>query len=382
MLAVFAFCSSIAVAAESEPPIALGYPNFDSHFRQILDAGEVPGGAYAIVRDGRIVQAAGHGLRDANDSKTIDAETVFRVASVSKTFAAQLTGLLVREGKLHWDDPVYRFVPDFQLKNSRHTQTLQIQHLLSQSTGIVPNAYDNLLDANVKLIKILPKFRELSPVCQPGECYTYQNILFGLIDPVIEQATQQQYSDLIQQRLFNPLAMQQASIGQADFENAANRALPHVKRQKRWMQTVIQPGYYQVSPAAGVNASVTDLGKWLIAQMGYHPDILPPEVTDELTRERVRTDRELRRRGWRELLTDAHYGLGWRIYQLGDETIYLHSGWVKGYVADIAYSRKHRVGLVVLLNAESGHLNDITTEFWRQTLALEDNNKKPKKKPR
>ena len=94
MLAVFAFCSSIAVAAESEPPIALGYPHFDSHFRQILDAGEVPGGAYAIVRDGRIVQAAGHGLRDANDSKTIDAETVFRVASVSKTFAAGLAGLL------------------------------------------------------------------------------------------------------------------------------------------------------------------------------------------------------------------------------------------------------------------------------------------------
>lgn len=350
--------------------LAIDDEAFDRHFRQVLDGHKVPGGAYAIVRDGRIVVTAGHGLRSLGKSEPIDSNTVFRIASVSKTFAAQLTGLLVHEGKLQWHDSVDKYLPEFQLKRRQQTQRLQIRHLLGQSTGFVPNAYDNLLDANIHFVKILPRFRELEPICPPGQCYTYQNVLFALIDPVIEQATQQSYSELVQQRLFTPLQMQNASMGMDAFLASDNHAMPHVKQKGSWRVTKIQPGYYHVPPAAGVNASVTDLGKWLIAQMGYMPNIMPPEVTDALTTEQVRTERELRRREWRDLLTDAHYGLGWRIYKIGDETLYLHSGWVKGYVADIAYSRERHTGLVTLLNAESGAMNEITTEFWRQNLPV------------
>jgi beta-lactamase class C len=342
--------------------------DFDSAFRHILDEHGVPGGAYAIVHDGRIVRASGHGVRMLGGDEPVTADTVFRVASVSKTFAAQITALLVQESKLNWDDALIRFLPDFRFKRNGHAEALQIRHLLGQSTGIVPNAYDNLLEADMPLEKILPRFRELDPLCAPGACYTYQNILFGLIDPVVEQATSLSYSTLVQERLFKPLEMQHASLGMEAFLAAENRALPHVRRRGEWQPAEIQPGYYQVAPAAGINASANDLGNWLIAQLGYRPDIVPPQLVEQLTQKHVRTPRDLRRRHWRDMLTDAHYGMGWRIYDLGGEEIYLHSGWVNGYVADVAYSRNRRTGLVVLLNAESGAISEITTTFWRDVL--------------
>jgi beta-lactamase class C len=64
------------------------------------------------------------------------------------------------------------------------------------------------------------------------------------------------------------------------------------------------------------------------------------------------------------MITDAHYGLGWRVYQLGDQQIAYHSGWVSGYRADIAYSLTEGIGITVLLNAESSSINRLTTRFW------------------
>ncbi|MFW5926472.1 MAG: serine hydrolase domain-containing protein [Wenzhouxiangella sp.] len=343
--------------------------DLDREFGRILAEESVPGAAWAIVRDGRIVHASGYGERARGSRQPVTAETVFRVASVSKTFSATLTAMLVGEGLLHWDDAISRFVPKFQLDHPDHARRLQIRHLLGQSTGIVPNAYDNLLDASQSLEQIVPRFAEIEPMCRPGQCYTYQNVLFSLVEPAIEQTTGRSYGQLLDERLFQPLGMEQASTGMAAFLASANRARPHVRRGSQWLTTKVDGNYYRVSPAAGVNASALDLGRWLIGQMGDRPDVIRPELAAELTRKRVRTARELRRKGWRDLLTDAHYGLGWRIYTIGDEEIFMHSGWVRGFVAQIAYSRDRRTGLAIVLNAESSALNEIATHFWRQALA-------------
>jgi beta-lactamase class C len=69
------------------------------------------------------------------------------------------------------------------------------------------------------------------------------------------------------------------------------------------------------------------------------------------------------------MLTDAHYGLGWRVYQLGNERIAYHSGWVSGYRADIAWSPAHDLGIAVLMNVEGSSINALTTHFWEMAFA-------------
>jgi beta-lactamase class C len=355
-------CGSVNVAAHPD------LDDFDQNFARILSEHNLPGGSYVVVDQGRIVQAAGHGVRASGKPEPVGVDTVFRVASVSKTFAAQLAALLVSEGNLRWEDPVTGYVPEFSLARPEHASQLRLDHLLSQSTGIVPNAYDNLLNASQSLDQIVPRFRELEPMCAPGRCYTYQNVLFALVGPAIEQATGRTYDDLLGERIFRPLDMHRASTGMQAFLDSNDRAWPHVRRGKLWFATDVNENYYRVSPAAGVNASALDLGQWLLAQMGHRPDVIPPHLLGELTEKRIHTARELRRRGWRDLLTEAHYGLGWRIYTAGNEEIVLHSGWVRGFVAEVAYSPRRGIGLGVLLNAESSALNEITTGFWRSVL--------------
>jgi len=350
------------------PAAALDLARFDQDFARLLDEDRVPGGAYAVIEGERILQMAGHGRRMVAGIEQVTPETVFRVASVSKPFAAHLTALLVEEGWLTWDEPLRRHLPEFRLADPAHSEQLQVQHLLGQSVGVVPNAYDNLLDASQSLNQILPQFARLDPICRPGECYTYQNVLFSLIEPVIEGATDRRFEDLLEERVFQPLAMNDSSLGLEAYRASANRAVAHVRvsRHLPWVPARSNENYYRAAPAAGVNASARDLARWLIAQMGHRPELIGEDELRILTESRVRTSRELRRREWRELLSDAHYALGWRVYRVGEDTLYLHSGWVRGFVAEVAYSRHRQIGLAVLLNAESRALSRITTTFWRQ----------------
>jgi len=368
LIALLAFAAA-SIHASSNAPAHRDFAEIDRNFRILLEAKRVPGAAWAVVQDGRIVHARGHGVRSLDDQRPVTPETAFRVASVSKTFAAQLAGQLVAEGTLRWHDPVQRFVPEFTLARPEHARQLTLEHILGQSAGIVPNAYDNLLNAGRTLEQILPQFDKVEPMCPPGECYTYQNVLFSLVEPAIEASTGRRYGDLLRERLFEPLDMRQASVGFSDFRAQSNRAAPHVKvTRSRWVPVEVDENYYRVAPAAGVNASALDLGQWLVANMGYRPDVIRPELVRDLTRKRVHTSRELRRKGWRDLLSDAHYGLGWRIYSIDGRDLVTHSGWVRGFVAQVAYSPEHDTGLALLLNAESGAINDLSIHFWRQVM--------------
>lgn len=341
---------------------------FDSEIRRVVAETEVPGAAYAIVVDGRVETARGFGVREVAGREPVSADTVFRIASVSKTFAAQLAAMLVNEGRLDWKQPLPEFAPNFRLKGGSQ-QRIQLQHLIGQSTGLVPNAFDNLVDAGQSLEQILPQFRSLEPSCAPGKCYGYQNILYGLSARAIEQAAGQTYGELLAQRLFVPLGMQHASVGLEAMLAETNSAKPHLRRDGVWQRVELDPNYYQLPAAAGVNASAKDLAIWLIAQMGGFPDTVRSADITTLTTPRVSTPKDLRRGEWKDLLSSAHYGLGWRIYRIGDEPIILHAGWVKGYVAEISYSPRLRTGLVVLMNGESGSaLNQMGSQFWRREL--------------
>ena len=84
-----------------------------------------------------------------------------------------------------------------------------------------------------------------------------------------------------------------------------------------------------------------------------------------VTDPRVETRRDLRRKHWRDILTDAHYGLGWRIYRVGARELVYHSGWVSGYRADIAWSEEYGLGLAILMNAEGSTISELSTDFWQ-----------------
>jgi len=360
---VFQF--SPVFASSPEQQLVTEYETF---FRKHITEENVLGAAFVVVSRDQIIHLSTIGHTDTGRSQPINENTAFRVASISKTFAAGLAGVLVTEGEFQWDDPVTRYVPGFRINGD--SSKVRIRHLLGQSTGLIPHAYDNLIEDGVSMDRIQDQYRKLSYICSPGHCYTYQNSIFSLIEPVIEEVTSQSYAVLMEQKIFRPLDMRTASVGYESFINNPNHAKPHVLvRSGKWKTIKVLPNYYRVAPAAGVNASALDMGKWLMAQLGAHPEVIRPELVDTLTRPRVKTKREIYRRHWKNILTDAHYGLGWRIYRLGEHSIAYHSGWVSGFRADIAWSEEHELGFAVLLNAETNSINELTTTFWEMAFA-------------
>lgn len=341
---------------------------FSDYFQQQVNAADVTGAAFTVATPNGILRIGTAGFTDTSRKRAIDENTTFRVASVSKTFAAGLTGVLIEEGAFGWEDPVISYVPGFRINGD--AGKVQVRHLLGQSTGLIPHAYDNLIEDGLSLKRIQQQYSKLQYICTPGDCYSYQNSIFSLIEPVIESTTRQSYAELMQEKIFRPLDMRTASVGYDSFIKNPNHARPHVKSRGQWKTVKVKPNYYRVAPAAGVNASAADMGKWLTAQMGGNPAVLDPAVVETLTEPRVRTVRDMRRKYWRDMLSDAHYGLGWRVYQLGEHEITYHSGWVSGYRADIAWSEEHQIGIAVLMNVEDSTISEITTRFWQMAFDL------------
>ncbi|MDZ7318402.1 MAG: beta-lactamase family protein [candidate division KSB1 bacterium] len=346
-------CNLSAQRLDGQPNLIEVVTQFEKFVQDTMAQCNAPGAAVAVVKDDRIIYLKGFGVREIGKAEAVDIHTVFRLGSVSKGFAAVLTGVLVQDGILNWDDKIVDYCPDFSLKNAQSTQNLTIRHILSHTTGLPAHTFTDRVEAEVPFEDIVKQLREVQVISPVGKIYAYQNVAFSLIGEVVWAATGQTYQTLIEQRLFEPLGMTDASVGREAFMAASNRAMPHVHRYSGWTVAEIKNAYYAIPPAAGINASILDMAKWLRAVMGSAPQVISQATIREITAPVVRTPQERRRHRWGELLNEAYYGLGWRIFDYGGKKLVYHGGWVSGYRSEIGFIQEDRIGVVVLMNFEN-----------------------------
>jgi len=342
--------------AESRP-LASGFDvrQFEAMAQGIVANQRVPGLAMAIVHDGKVLSARGYGITDVRNAEPVDAHTVFRLASLSKAFAGTVTGMLVSEGALRWDSHVADFMPSLQFSNPDAARQLTVADVLSHRVGLGHNTYDRDLEGNVEYHTLVQKLAYAPMTCGVGDCYSYQNIAFSLVGDVVFAATGQFFSEAVASRIFKPLGMNDASYGLEGIQASARWARPHVRAGGGWTSLTPKPTYYRVAPAAGVNASISDMAQWLLAQSGRRPDVLPAPLLATLQAPLVATPGELRGSPWRrERLNTAGYGIGWRVYDYSGHRVVFHGGAVQGYRGLIAMMPERDLGVVLLWNGESG----------------------------
>lgn len=312
----------------------------------------VAGLATAVVINDKVVYEHTVGYADASTQKPVTPDTVFRLASLSKAFATALAGLLVEDGKLKWDTRLVDVLPYFKLKDAQAGSQATLSDILGQRLGLPRNTYDSMLEDEIPYEELVRKLGEVDMVCGVGQCYGYQNVAFGMISDIVLARTGDFFYRLVDKRLFYPLGMGTASYGLAALESSPSWARPHRPSAHGWIPFEPTETYYRVAPAAGVNASLRDMEKWLIAQMGGRPDVLPPALLDTLHSPGVATPTELRATPWRSArLKSAAYALGWRVYNYAGETLIYHAGAVAGYRTMIGFFPKYHAGVVTLWNS-------------------------------
>jgi beta-lactamase class C len=345
---------SVHGTAESLPParIKQTIADYQRWLNRIAERHAVAGLVTALVIDDKVVYEGTVGYTDAVTKQPVTPDTVFRLASLSKAFATAITGLLVDDGKLSWDTKLVDVLPYFKLKDMQAASQATVADIMGQRLGLPRNTYDNMLEGDISYEELVRKLDEVSLVCGVGQCYGYQNVAFGMIGDVVLARTGDFFYRQVDKRIFYPLGMTTASYGRAALESNQSWARPHRASSHGWIPFDPSETYYRVAPAAGVNASLRDMEKWLMAQMGDRQDVLPTSLLDVLHAPGVVTPSELNATPWRRArLTGAHYALGWRVYEYGGETLIFHAGAVAGYRTMIGFFPKYHAGVVTLWNS-------------------------------
>jgi beta-lactamase class C len=326
---------------------------YDEYLMHAIDSMKSPGAAVALVYKGEIILLKGYGVKKAGEMDSVDLHTAFRLGSVSKGFASILTGIMVEEGFLGWDDRVKGYLTDFSMKDTASANHLTVRNILSHTTGFPEHTYTDLLDNGFDYEKIKGSLACVSTTAKPGQVYSYQNVVYSLIGDVLYSASGEDYNNLLQDKIFNPLNMQDASTDYTSFYYNPNTAMPHVRKGTTWKAEPKNNRYYSVSPASGVNASASDMAKWLLALTGYYPEVLHEKTIEEITRHVIETPRKLAyRRNWKSL-EKTYYGLGWRVFNLNGRDIVYHGGYVEGFRSEIAFDPESKIGIAVLFNSNT-----------------------------
>ncbi len=344
---------------------------FESVSDRVAASGHIVGLAIAVVHDGEVVSARGLGVSDSVGRAAVDEHTVFRLASLSKGLASTCIALLVRDGFVDWNESVQSLVPMFELSDSLAAPRVTLRDLLSHRVGLPYNALDRVLERDESYPMLVYKLRELPLSCQPGDCYAYQNIAYSLAGDIAFASTGRFYSYEVERRLFHPLGMQTATFGRTALEASGDWARPHVRGPRGYVPVRPKETYYRVMPAAGANASITDMAQWALAQLGHRPDVLPQDLLDELHAPAVATPGETSRIPWRrERVRDAQYALGFRYYDYAGHRMVFHGGAVQGYRAMFALLPDHDLGVVLMWNNESGVPSGLLPTFFDAYLGL------------
>lgn len=352
----------------------------ESYFNKAIASGDIVGAGVSIVKGDSIVISDGFGKRNINLDKAVDAETVFRLGSISKGFAGILSATLNSEGTLHWEDKVSDFIPEFQLGDATNTEKVTLATILSQTSGLPNHTYTNILETGLPLRDIAKRFKSIVPISEPGVTYSYQNVMFALCGDMMYKATGQDISTLLKEKLFAPLNMKNVSTDNETFIHNVNIATPHSQVSRSFRALKLNTKYYNAVAAGGINASAIDMAKWMRFLLGHNPEIMDKSVFQQAFVPSVEI-KELNTyyQRWPGHVS-SFYGYGWRIHKYLDgtnkeeKTIWHHGGTVNNYRNEIALFPEDDLGICVLLNSNSKlaktvipDLQKIVKDIYEQT---------------
>ncbi|BDC48428.1 hypothetical protein F183_A07440 [Bryobacterales bacterium F-183] len=326
----------------------------DKLARESMQAWKAPGVAIAIVDPTRTIYQQGYGVKTLGKPDPVTPKTVFAIASTTKAFTATLIGMLVDEGKLDWDDPVRKHLPDFRLADPSASELVTVRDLLSHRTGLARNDSlwygspwdrDELMD-RVTRVKLTKPFRST---------WQYQNLMFLAAGQVAVAASgAKSWEELVQQRIVGPLGMASTTYSTHDVHKTSDAASPHAKRQGKVTQ-IPWLNLDNIAPAGSMNSNVEDLARWVRVHLNGGK---PLAITEKSLRETHTPQMHMQPSQWGRNFTDEtnqmSYGLGWFLQDFRGEHVINHGGAIDGFRAQML--PKQKLGIIVLANLGSDNM--------------------------
>jgi CubicO group peptidase (beta-lactamase class C family) len=367
---LFAFSAAGALAqtapAPAAAPAAAHDWNLDADVSRVMKAFDVPGIAIAVVKDGKVLVARGFGVRKLGEPARVDGKTLFEIASNSKAFTAATLAMLVDEGKLAWDDPVTKHLPDFQMYDAYVTHEMTVRDLLTHRSGLGLGAGDLLWwpTTNFSTDEIIHKLRYIRPATSFRSSYAYDNLLYIVAGKIIAAKTGKSWGEAVHERILAPLGMTTTTTSVADEAGNPDVANAHSKIGERIAAVKAMPVPNAVG-AVGINTNAEDIAKWLRVLLDggkVGADANGKEVrlfSAKQARELWTAQTPMRIREPQPALAATRpnffaYGLGFQLRDYQGKMVAQHGGALQGFYSEVVLVPEAKLGIAILTNAESG----------------------------
>lgn len=344
-----AVCSllCVAVAQLQSATNSMGSDKIDGILTSAgLKSTNIPGAAVLVVKDGKIVFERGYGVTELRSPSKIDERTNFRLASVTKQFTAMAIMLLVRDGKLRYDEPLTAIFPDFPA----YGRAITIRMLLNHTSGL--EDYEDLMptpDAKVPVEQVQIQDAGVVELLQhqsstkfrPGSKWEYSNSGYVLLGVIVERVSGESLPDFLHDRIFSPLKMNSTVAYVRGKNEVPNRAFGHTLENGMWKQTDQSPTSATLGDG-GVYSSLEDLAKWdrvlrnnsLLSAGDMRAALTPVNVPGVVEPEG----------------TPADYGFGWFLNSYKGHQRMWHYGETVGFRSAIQRFLNDDLTIIVLCN--------------------------------
>lgn len=341
--------------------LATAFADIDALFSQFAATARVPGAAWGIVVDGALAHSGAVGVRSVETKDPVDADTVFRIASMTKSFTAMAILQLRDQGKLALDDPAERYVPE--LKRLRYPTTdsprITIRHLLTHSEGFPednPWGDQQLSESDAALSRMMQEGIPFSNA--PGVAYEYSNYGFAILGRIVSQVSRRPYDDYVSERILRPLGMVSTTLHPSKVPGG-RLAIGYRWEDERWKEEPALP-HGSFGAMGGMLTSIRDLSRYVGALL----DAWPPRDGPETGPIRRASLREMQQ-PWRPSalraardpaskvasVTATAYGYGLSVTETCDvRALVGHGGGLPGYGSLMRWLPEHGVGIIALGN--------------------------------
>jgi CubicO group peptidase (beta-lactamase class C family) len=306
----------------------------------------VPGIAVGVLLDGKITYAS-YGVTNVEKPAPVDENTLFVIASVTKSFTATAIMCLVADKTIELDAPVIRYIPELKLHDNRAAETITVLNLLNHTSGLEWRLDADTGEGDDALEKFVAKMGDLKQLASPGARASYSQAGYDLLGRVIEKVTGKTYEQAVTSLIFEPLGLTNSFFALADITSRPF-AIGHNVDEKGKLAVAQTLKYARAeNPGGGLASPVTDLMRWAQFHLGDgHADsgkqVLPTQVLKAMQRQTV----ELKGSS----LGDA-IGIGWFLRDINGVMTVGHSGSGNGLFADLLMVPARNFAVVALCNA-------------------------------
>ena len=336
----------------------------DSFITKAMNDWHLMGLAISIVKKDSVLLAKGYGYRDYMNKLSVNENTVFPIASCSKTFTAALMGIAEKDGKIQLNKPVHQYFPEFQLYTDQLTTQVTAEDMLSHSTGSAGHDWAWTFNTNFPKEVYLKRIKYQEPFAPLRTQFQYSNFMFFALSVLSGKLYNTTWNDLASKKIFQPLEMNNTYSNYASRnKNDTNAVLTYEFNDSFKLKTTNQMD--DLLGAGSVNSTAADLAHWL--QMWINGGKYKNKQV--LSRDFVKKSIESHfvvHSGINDQFPDEHFtnmGLCWFLSSYRGHYKAHHNGNIDGFSSSISFFPYDSLGIVVLTNQNNSPLISLVPGF-------------------